>query len=56
MDGTFTELCEFFGLGAMPMNLGELLPWLFSVMFAVCVVFLIFGMVGQVVRSVGKWS
>lgn len=54
MNETFNELLEFFGLNAMPANLGELLPWLFSVMLAVCIVFLVFGMIGQVVRSVGK--
>lgn len=54
MSETFNELLGFFGLDVMPVNLGELLPWLFSVMFAVCFVFLVFGMVGQVVRSIGK--
>lgn len=54
MSETFNELLDFFGLDAMPVNLGELLPWLFSVMLAVCIVFLVFGMIGQVVRSVGK--
>ena len=54
MSYTFNELLQFFGLNEMPMNLGEMLPWLFGVMLAVSFVFLIFGMIGQVVRSIGK--
>ncbi len=54
MSETFNDLLVFFGLDAMPTNLGELLPWLFSVMLAVCVVFLVIGMVGQMVRSVNR--
>lgn len=54
MSETFNELLQFFGLSEMPLNLGELLPWLFGVMLAVSLVFLIFGMIGQIVRSVGK--
>ena len=54
MSETFNDLLQFFGLSEMPLNLGEMLPWLFSVMLAVSFVFLIFGMIGQIVRSVGK--
>ena len=54
MSETFNDLLTFFGLDAMPLNLGEFLPWLFSVMLAVCILFLVFGMIGQVVRSIGK--
>lgn len=54
MINMFNDLCDFFGLDAMPLNLGELLPWLFSVMLAVCLVMYIFGMISQLVRSVSK--
>lgn len=54
MTDMFSSLLTFFGLDAMPTNLGELLPWLFSVMMAVCLVLYILGMVSQMVRSVNK--
>ena len=54
MSEIFNDLLIFFGLNEMPVNLGELLPWLFSIMLAVCVTFLIIGMIGQLVRGVTR--
>lgn len=54
MNDMFNDLCNFFGLNEMPVNLGELLPWLFSVMLAVCLVMYVFGMISQLVRSLDR--
>ncbi len=41
----FIDLCSFFGLSAVPPEtLGELIPWLFSVLLALGIFLFVFGM------------
>ena len=41
----FQNLCEFFGFAAVaPETFGDLIPWFFQVIFAICIVWGIFRM------------
>lgn len=50
----FYELLDFFGIQAAPLNLGELIPWLVSVIFAVCLVLYVLGFISQIMRGFNK--
>ena len=54
MEGLFDELLAFFGIPAMPANLGEMIPWLFSVLFSVCLVLYVMGFIAQLVRGFNR--
>lgn len=54
MHDMFNELLEFFGILEAPMNLGELVPWLVSVIFAVCLVLYVLGFISQIMRGFNK--
>ena len=54
MEGLFNELLSFFGIPAMPQNLGEMIPWLFSILFAVCLVLYALGFISQLIRGFNR--
>ena len=55
MSGLFTDLCAFFGLSSQaPQNLGELIPWLFSVMLAIGVFLFVVGMLKSWLNSFNR--
>lgn len=54
MNEIYSQFCDFFGLDVMPADLGELLPWLFSVVLAFCIVCYVLGFISQMVRSINR--
>lgn len=58
MPSLFVQLMDFFGLsGSSPATLGELVPWLLQVFFAVFIIAMAFRCVQTVVISItrGRW-
>lgn len=58
MSTLFAQLCDFFGLSMeAPTNLGELFPWLFTVLLAVGIFLFVFGLIKTWLSSFNRrWS
>lgn len=55
MASLFYDLLTFFGINTTaPQNLGELLPWLLSVLVALALFLFVFGMIRDFVRAFGR--
>ena len=55
MASIFNDLLSFFGItAAAPQNLGELFPWLLSILVALTLFLFVFGMIKDFVHTFAK--
>lgn len=55
MASLFADLLAFFGItAAAPQNLGELFPWLLSILVALTLFLFVFGMIKDFVHTFGR--
>lgn len=55
MASLFSDLLAFFGITAVaPQNLGELFPWLLSILVALTLFLFVFGMIKDFVHTFGR--
>lgn len=55
MASLFNELLTFFGISTTaPETLGELFPWLLSILVALALFLFVFGMIRDFVRAFGR--
>lgn len=55
MASLFYDLLTFFGItAATPQNLGELFPWLLSILVALTLFLFVFGMIKDFVHTFGR--
>lgn len=55
MASIFTDLLTFFGItAAAPQNLGELFPWLLSILVSLTLFLFVFGMIKDFVHTFGR--
>lgn len=55
MASLFSDLLTFFGISTTaPQNLGELFPWLFSILVALTLFLFVFGMIKDFVHTFGR--
>lgn len=55
MASLFYDLLTFFGItAAAPQNLGELFPWLLSILVALTLFLFVFGMINDFVHTFGR--
>lgn len=55
MASIFNDLLTFFGItAAAPQNLGELFPWLLSILVSLTLFLFVFGMIKDFVHTFGR--
>lgn len=55
MASLFSDLLTFFGISTTaPQTLGELFPWLFSILVALTLFLFVFGMIKDFVHTFGR--